>query len=162
MPTFQPKDRTIKLIVQANKLYHSGVSEENLDDYTSLVEDGGLSSTYGQPNKDFETIVYMTKNICWSIEMADPNGDDKDYNVSLISVIHKPKTGNPNFFTNDPLLVNSKTGKVCGIIAIDPNLPEKDDSYTIEFGIGYTDPSGSGGGMLKVDLDPKLRIRTRN
>ena len=158
------KDRTIKLTVQANKLYNSNITEQDIDNYTSLEEDGGLGNGFGDPNKDFETIVFMNKKVCWSIEMADPNGDDQHYSVSLNKVIHKPNTGNPNFFTSEELEVNERTGKVCGTIARNPNLPNKDDSYTIEFYVGYRNTTSQGGtqsGMVKVDLDPKLKISTR-
>jgi hypothetical protein len=162
MPNSKPKDRTIKLIVQANKLDNSNMTAEEIDKYTSLVEDGGLSSPFGAPNKDFETIVYMSKKVCWSIELSDPNGDDKYYNVALSKVIHKPDAGNPNFFTKDPLTVDPKTGEVWGKIAKNPNLDNKDDSYTIEFTIGFskTENGGIQTGMVLIELDPKLRIST--
>lgn len=160
MSTIQPKNRTIRLIVQANKLFNSDITPEEIDQYTSLVDDENLSSTFGQRNEDFETMVFMNYNICWSIEVNDPNGTDKNYRVALNSVIHKPYPGNPQFFTEDPLKVDPATGKVCGTIAIDPNLPEKDDSYTIEFDIEYVDNVGST--IVSVDLDPKLKIRSGN
>ena len=164
MAATQPKDRTIRLIVQANKLYNSDVTDQDIDDYTSLVEDDGLGNGFGDPNKDFETIVFMNKNVCWSIEMNDPNGDDQHYSVSLSKVIHKPNAGNPNFFTSESLDVNDKTGKVCGTISRNPILPDMDDSYTIEFYVGYGEKTQQGGqvsGMIKVELDPKLKISTR-
>lgn len=163
MPT-TPKDRTITLIVQANKLFNSEVKDKDIDKYTSLVEDGGLASGFGDPNKDFETIVFMNKNICWSIEMANIDGEDKNYNVSLSKIIHEPDAGNPNFFTKDELPVNSKTGKICGTITKNPNLPKKDDSYTIEFSIGYskTENGGVQTGIVLIELDPKLRINSKS
>ena len=158
------KDRTIRLIVQANKLFNSNVTEQDIDNYTSLEEDGGLGNGFGDPNKDFETIVFMNKKVCWSIEMADPNGDDQHYSVALSKIVHKPNAGNPNFFTSEELKVDSGTGKVCGTIARNPNLPNKDDSYNIEFSVGYYNTTQQGGtqsGIVLVNLDPKLRISTR-
>lgn len=161
MSTNRPTNRTIRLIVQANKLMNSSVTDEDIDNYTSLVVDNGTQNGFGAPNQDFETIVFMNKNICWSIEMANINNEDEHYSVSLSKVIHKPDAGNPNFFTTDPLLVNEATGQVCGTIALNPNLPNKDDSYTIEFAIGYSNRTPQGGvttGMILIKLDPKLRI----
>jgi hypothetical protein len=162
MPDFNPKDRTIRVIVQANKLFNTDLTEDDVDKYTSLEEDGGLTSAFGNPNRDFETIVYMSKRICWSIELNDPSGEDTNYSVSLSSVDHNPDDGNPNFFTQDSLTVNPGTGQVCGTIARNPNLPNKDDSYTIEFNIVYSTQDPPLSTIKAVFLDPKLKISTRN
>ncbi len=125
MPDFNPKDRTIKVIVQAYKLFNSDMSEEDVDKYTALVEDGGFGNGFGEPNRDFETIVYMNKRICWSIELSNSGGDNTNYSVALDNVFHNPDDGNPNFFTKDPLPVIPGTGQVCGTIARNPNLENK-------------------------------------
>jgi hypothetical protein len=164
MPNSNPKDRTIKLIVQAQELFNSEDSNNDMDKYTSLVDDTGFGNAFGEPNKDFETIVYMNKRICWTIEMDSTEGENQYYSVALSKVIHKPDAGNPNFFTSDPLNVNRGTGKVCGTIARNPNLPNKDDSYSIEFSIGFSKTTPNGGmqtGMLLLTLDPKLKISVR-
>lgn len=160
MLTINPKDRAIRLIVKANKLFNSNQTDSEIDECTSLMDDTGFGNAFGEPNKDFETIVFMNKKICWSIETADPNGEDRNYSVALTAVVHKPNPGNPQFFTKDPLTVNPGTGKVCGTIAKDPDLPEKDDSYTIEFNIEYNSPNGST--IMAIDLDPKLQIKKRD
>ena len=160
MPDFNPKDRTIKVIVQAYKLFNSDMSEEDVDKYTALVEDGGFGNGFGEPNRDFETIVYMNKRICWSIELSNSGGDNTNYSVALDNVFHNPDDGNPNFFTKDPLPVIPGTGQVCGTIARNPNLENKDDSYTISFNIEYNSKNGST--IVAIDLDPKLKIRTGN
>ena len=157
-------NRSIRLIVQANNLFNSNITEKDIDNYTSLVEDGGLGNGFGDPNKDFETIVYMNKNVCWSIEMANINGEDKDYSVSLSKIVHKPNAGNPNFFTTEELPVDSRTGQVCGTIAKNPNLENKDDSYNIEFSVGFSRTTPNGGsqsGIVLVTLDPKLKINIK-
>lgn len=154
-----PHDRSITVVVKAKDLfnYPTDITKQVVDDYTSLVEDGGLESRFGDSNKDFETIVFMNKNICWSIETADPNGEDRGYSVELVKVFHNPTPGNPNFFTSDPLNVNQRTGKVCGTISRSPILPDMDDNYTIEFVIGHSTGPNQGG-MVRIDLDPKLKI----
>ncbi len=166
MPTIDPSDRSITLIVKASELFNmpNTPTKKQMDDCSSLLEDGGLESRFGDSNKDFETIVFMNRQICWSIEAADPNGVDKGYSVGLVKVFHNPTTGNPNFFDNDPLLVNEKTGKVCGTIAKNSTLPEKDDSYTIQFSVGFSRTTPNGGmqsGITLFNLDPKLRISSK-
>lgn len=165
MAAIQPKDRTIRLIVEAEQLYNSNGGDENLDKYTSLVDDEGFGNAFGDPNANFETIVFMNKNVCWSIDKASNDGENQYYSVALSKVIHKPNAGNPQFFTKDPLEVNRGTGKVCGTISLNPNLPEKDDSYSIEFSVGFSKRTEQGGivsGMVIYTLDPKLKIRSGN
>lgn len=157
--TINPKNRTIRLIVQAKKLYNNHETETDVDNYTALVEDGGLKSDFGHANKDFETMVFMNKNICWSIEVADPRGEDLHYYASLAKVVHNPDAGNPNFFTAEELYLNPDTMQICGTIARNPNLPNKDDSYTILFYVGHS--SGNSTTTKLVVLDPKLKISVR-
>lgn len=156
MPTINPRDRTITVTVRAKELYNESnypPSETQMDANTYLLEDGGKRSGFGDPNKNFETIVFMNKRICWSIDVLDPNGEDRGYSVLLIEVFHNPTAGNPNFFNRNPLPVNRGTGQVCGTIATNPNLPNKDDSYTIKFSIAYGSTTPK-----EYNLDPKLRI----
>ena len=165
MSAIKPKDRTIRLIVEAEQLYNSDGGDANLDKFSSLVDDEGFGNAFGEPNANFETIVFMNKKGCWSIEKASNEGENQYYSVSLSKVIHKPNADNPQFFTKDPLEVNPGTGTVCGTIAKNPNLPEKDDSYSIEFYVGFRKKTEQGGvvsGMVKFTLDPKLKIRSRD
>jgi len=158
MPTINPRDRDITVTVKAKELYNETnypPTETQMDNNTSLIEDGGLGSGYGNANKDFETIVFMNKRICWSIEASDPNGVDRGYTVSLIEVFHNPTpVTNPNFFNSNPLRVNPGTGNVCGTISRSPILPDMDDNYTIQFSIAH------GTTTKTYNLDPKLRIST--
>jgi hypothetical protein len=53
---------------------------------------------------------------------------------------------------------------IANAISLNPNLPEKDNSYSIEFVVGYRKETEQGGvvsGMVIYTLDPKLKIRTR-
>ena len=157
MPTINPRDRSIAVTVKAKDLYNEinyPPTETQMDSNTYLLEDGGSRSGFGSPNKNFETIVFMNKRICWSIEILDPNGADRGYTVALIEVFHNPTEGNPNFFNTDPLPVNRGTGKVCGTIARSPLLPDMDDSYTIQFTVH------DGTTTKTYNLDPKLKIST--
>jgi hypothetical protein len=159
MPTINPRDRSITLTVKAKELFNETnypPREDQMDANTSLLEDGGLESRYGDANKDFETIVFLNKQICWSIAESDPNGVDRGYTVALVEVFHNPTAGNPNFFNRDPLPVNRGTGQVCGNIATNPNLPIKDDSYTIQFTIADSRTTKT------YNLDPKLKINQIN
>ena len=155
MPTINPRDRSITVTVKAKDLYNETnypPTETQMDANTSLLEDGGLGSGYGDPNKNFETIVFMNKRICWSIAVSDPNGVDRGYTVALVEVFHNPTEGNPNFFNSNPLQVNSGTGNVCGTIARSPILPDMDDSYTIQFTVH------DGTTTKTYNLDPKLKM----
>lgn len=165
MANGNPHDRSIRVIVKAKELYESNNPNDEgiMDANTRLVEDGGLESGFGNSNKNFETTVFMNKRICWSIELADPNGEDLHYSVSLSKVFHNPTAGNPNFFNQEELVVNSDTKKVCGTISRSPIISDMDDNYTIEFYVGYSNTTPQGGtqsGMVKLELDPKLRIST--
>ena len=158
MPTINPRDRSITLTVKAKELYKKKnypPSEDQIDANTSLLEDGGLESRFGDANKNFETNVFMNKKIIWSIALSDPDGDDKDYRVHLDYVKHTPEAGNPNFFDSENIIADPVTGKITGTISKNPNLPNKDDSYTINFII--TGPQMS----KEYILDPKLKISTR-
>ena len=162
MPEIDPRDRSIALIVKAKELFNLTVpvTKPLMDELTSIVEDGGFSSGFGNPNKDFETTVFMNKKVCWSIEADDPNGEDKGYIISLDKVFHNPTPSNPNFFNEDPLNVNRKTGKVCGTIARSPLLPDMDDNYTIQFEIRH-DISSHQSAIKLFNLDPKLKINIK-
>jgi len=157
MPTINPRDRDITVIVKAKDLYNETdypPTEAQMDNNTSLLEDGGLGNDFGNPNKNFETIVFMNKRVCWTITLNDPLGVDKGYTIALVEVFHNPTEGNPNFFNTDPLTVNRGTGKVCGTIARSPLLPDMDDSYTIQFTVH------DGTTTKTYNLDPKLRVKS--
>ena len=156
-----PRNRSIRVIVQAKKLFNTDMFESDVNNFTSLVEDDGLGNGFGDSNRDFETIVFMNKQICWSIELSDSSGEDKNYSVCLSSVFHNAEDGNPNFFTKEKLDVNPGTGLVCGLISRNPNLSNKDDNYTIEFDITYSTQNPPLSTIKSVLLDPKLKISVR-
>lgn len=150
-----PKNRKVTVTVKAKALFDLPYppSETQIDDNTALTDDDGFSSTYGDKNKDYETIVFMNYDMVWDIALSDKNGVDRGYSVALKSVSHNPVTGNPQFFTSNPINVG-RDKKVRGTISLDPNLPNKDDSYTINFTIS------DGSTTLDFPLDPKLKIST--
>jgi len=154
-----PKNRTITLKVKAKDLF--GLrgyppTEGQIDDNTYLIDDEGLESRYGAANKDYLTLVYMDKDITWSIALNDPKGEDLGYGVRLDYVRHTPNPGNPNFFDKEILNVDIDTGKITGRISRDPDLENKDDSYTINFIVENIRTS------KEFVLDPKLQIRKKN
>ena len=140
------KDQTIVVSVQAEQLYGLAPTEANIDKHTALVDGDGFGSEFGDRNKDFETEVFMNKKITWSIQ-----SDNDLFTCALVSVTHNPTDGNPQFFNRNPIPVR-KDGTVQGVIARNPNLTNKDDSYTINFTITFS------GVTLPYPLDPKLRI----
>jgi hypothetical protein len=149
------KSREITLTVKTSNLFNLPYppTKAQIEANTYLIDDEGLESRFGESNKDFETLVYMGKDIVWNIRSFEPFGVDNGYLAALESVSHNPDRGNPNFFEHDPLLVG-QNGSVCGVIATNPNWPNKDDSYTINFLILHE------GKAPKFPLDPKLRINT--
>lgn len=148
-----PKNRQVTITVKAKTLFNLPYppTKEQIDDNTALTDDEGYSSTFGNENKDFETLVFMNFDMIWDIKLDDKNGTDRGYSVALKSVSHDPKAGNPQFFTSNPLTVG-RDKKVRGTIAINPHLENPDDSYTINFSIS------NGPTTLDFPLDPKLRI----
>ncbi len=152
VPHLSAKNRTVTITVMAKDLFDADYppSKQVVDDYTALTDDTGFENQFGEPNKNFETIVFMKYMMVWAIKVSDKK-IDKGYEVALISVTHNPTKGNPNFFTKNPLQVG-KDKKVRGIITEDPKLPNKDDSYTIHFSIAH------GKDTKPFNLDPKLRI----
>lgn len=141
-----PKDRTIVITVEAGQLWAKPPTETNIDNYTALTDDEGFSSEFGEKTKDFLTEVFMAKKITWEIRSTNPS-----FTVALLSVTHNPTAGNPQFFNRNPIPVKNN-GKVEGVIARNPNMPNKDDSYTIHFTITF------GGVTLPYPIDPKLQI----
>ena len=148
-----PKNRKVTVTVKAKNLFDLPYppSETKIDEFTALTDDEGYSSEYGDKNKDYETLVFMNYEMIWDIELDDKNGTDRGYSVALKSVSHNPTAGNPQFFTSNPLNVG-RDKKVRGTIALNPNLQNPDDSYTINFTIS------DGTNTLDFPLDPKLRI----
>ena len=149
-PKLSPKNRTVTVTVMSKDLFKADYppSKKIVDDYTALTDDTGFENRFGDPNKNFETIVFMNFEMIWKIKVSNKE-IDKDYKVALISVTHNPVKGNPNFFKEKPVL---KGNKVKGIINNDPKLRNKDDSYTIHFSIKH------GKETRPYNLDPKLRI----
>lgn len=147
------KNRAITITVKTKELYDvlNEPGEQAIDNVTYLVDDEGLESRFGEGNKEYETIVFMGKNITWNIRSFEPLGEDRGYEASLVSVSHNPTDGNPNFFDSDTL-TPGKDGKIQGTISRNPNLKNKDDSYTINFKIIHN------GKPKPYPLDPKLKL----
>jgi hypothetical protein len=148
-----PEDRTLTVVVKAKKLYGEAANEDNVDKYTALRPDRGLASEFGVKNKTYETVIAMQHKMTWEIALATPNGEDRGYDVRLTSVTHNPTAGNPNFFDSESLTPGGNPKIIEGTISKNPNLPEKDDSYTINFEIS------NGTTWIPYPLDPRLRIK---
>ncbi|RKE95373.1 hypothetical protein [Ichthyenterobacterium magnum] len=151
------ENKAITIIVKANALFNAKYKPINLenviDEYVSLVDADGLTSPFGANNKDYLTYVYMKYGITWSIVLNTEKGEDKGYNVHLVDVVHDPKSGNPNFFTKEVLKANDKN-EIYGEITVNPDLKDKEDSYTIHFYISKGDEKSA-----ILPIDPKLQIR---
>jgi hypothetical protein len=149
-------DRTINVYVKAKELFEVGqtATEDQIDTRTALTVNHG---TDGQSDwtkhKNYEVTVYMNKQVTWDIKRFSPSGDDKEYEVKLVSVNHMPERGNPNFFNEEILNVGSD-GNITATITNDPQLTNNDDSYTIKFTITYD------GKEIPYVLDPKLKINS--
>lgn len=146
-----PKNRTINVFVRASQLFPLDPTEVNVDNNTELKDDKGSTCKYGDKKDNYKTEVFMYKKITWSIQSADPDGIDKGYTVALVSVSHKPIKGNPKFFNRNPLLVKNN-GTVWGKISKNPRLPNKYESYDINFTITHNAIKNP------FPLDPKLQI----
>ena len=156
MSTYKPMNRTINVYVKAKKLFEIGKSatETQVDTNTALtVNQGNDGQSDWTEHKDYEVTVYMNKSVTWDIKRYSPSGDDKEYEVKLVSVNHIPEQGNPNFFNEEILNVGSD-GNITATITNDPQLANKDDSYTIKFTITYDRKE------IPFIIDPKLAINS--
>ena len=137
------------LTIKVHELYSlNAPGEQDLDDLSSI--NNGISiSGYGKSKKDFVSEVPKNKHAKWLIEKNDPNGEDKNYDLRLISVTAK-NPGN-SVFDDNPLYVN-QDNEIKGKItkgAVNEIFP-----YTINFLISNKD-----GGDIKVySIDPELRL----
>jgi hypothetical protein len=147
------KNRQVDVIVKAHDLYPLHPTEKNVDDNTELLDDEKHKSSFGASKKNYETIVFMGFDMKWDIEVEYKNGEDKDYNVELVSVTHNPKpSGNPNLFDVNPLKPkkHSNNKSIYGTIVHSSPSPE---DYTIHFQIFKNDKDPH-----PFHLDPKLKI----
>lgn len=139
--------------VRAHELFNLPPTDANIDALTVLTDDEGYECQYGAKNMDFETIVYHDKDVIWDITTADPNGEDHDYTVALVSVEHKDIPNNAHFFGSGPLFP-SEDGTIKGQILDNPDTPELEDIYNINFTIKHNSITRA------FPLDPKLRVNT--
>ena len=148
----KPKNRHLDVIVKAHELYALPSTKRNVDDKTALIDDEGFASGFGDPKKNYETLVFKDYQVTWDIKVEDKNGQDKGYDVDLVSISHNPKPStNPNFFDHDPLVPDGNKKTITGTIANSPLLPDLEDNYTINFQIMYE------GVPRSFPLDPKLK-----
>lgn len=146
-----PKNRHLDVIVKAQELYSLSPTERNVDDKTALIDDEGFASGFGDPKKNYETLVYKDYQVTWDIKVEDKNGRDKGYDVDLVSITHNQTPGNPNFFNENQLNPGGNKKTITGTITNTPILPDMDDFYTINFQIMYE------GVPHYFPLDPKLK-----
>ena len=129
-----PKNRNLTIIVKADQLFNSRYNnpterEKVVDDCTSLLDDEGLESAYGDNNRNFTTIIYMDYNMIWNIALDDPSGNDKDYRVHLVDITQDSAE---SFFTQK-VLEPERDGKIYGKVVDNPSLDHKEEEYTIHF-----------------------------
>ena len=151
----KPKNRHLDVIVKAKELYALPPTERNVDDKTALIDDVGFASGFGEPKKNYQTLVFKDYQMTWDIKVEDKNGRDKDYDVELVSISHNSTPpDNPNFFNENKLEPDGNNKTITGTITNTPNLPDLDDNYTINFNIVYEGVSNS------FPLDPKLKANS--
>ncbi|WP_353780000.1 hypothetical protein [Winogradskyella sp. 3972H.M.0a.05] len=152
-----PKNRNLTIIVKANQLFNSHYQnpterDKVIDNCTSLLDDEGLESAYGDNNRNFTTIIYMDYNMIWEIALADPSGKDKDYKVHLVDITQDSAE---SFFTQK-VLRPERDGNIYGKVVDKINLDGKEEDYTIHF---YVSKGRESSPVLPID--PKLQIRKR-
>jgi len=150
------KNRAVTLTVKASDLFKADTSttkkmNKEVDNSTSIENDGGYTLPYKQPKKDFYTDVYKNFNITWSIKPAFPAGIDKGYVVKLVNIDQDTSSGNPNLFQKNPLPSEDGGKTVVGKVKVSD--PSTLDTYYIHFTI--TNPEGKTKPVYT--LDPKLR-----
>lgn len=150
----KPKDRTITLTVKASDLWAKGPSatQKQIDKYTKIENDGGKEAGYGDDKKNFNTNVWKAKHVTWDIVAKSPNGDDKGYEVTLVSISQK-KGSNTEFFKNMPLTPKSD-GHIKG--KVEKGATNDEDHYNINFCINNANVDS--GNNISFSLDPKLSI----
>ena len=153
MTTKTPKDADITITVKAKDLFPMPLSEQNVDNNTYLLDDEGFESRYGVSNKNYQTGVYLNKKITWNIKVADKNGDDKDYDVELVEIIHNPGDNNPDFFNGIIPKPGNNKKKISATIINEPSTSDLMDNYTIYFKIIH------GENWNTFPLDPKLKMK---
>ena len=147
-----PKNRHLDVIVKAHELYALPSTKQNLDDKTALIDDEGFESGFGEPKKNYETLVFKDYQVTWDIKVEDKNGRDKGYDVELVSISHNTTPpDNPNFFNENQLKPGGNKKTITGTITKLPHFPDIDDNYTINFNIVYD------GVPHYFPLDPKLK-----
>lgn len=149
----KPKKRNLEVTVKAHELYHLPSTEGNTDNMTELSDDERHRSPFGQSKKNYKTTVFKGYDITWKIKVEDKNGQDKGYEVELISISRNPTPStNPNFFDHDPLVPDCNKKSITGTITNIPSPSDLEEIYTINFQITYKGVSHC------FPLDPKLKM----
>ena len=150
------RNRKITLTVQASDLFKADTStkhkmQKEVDDNTSIENDGGYTLPYKQPKKDFYTDVYKNFEVTWDILLSSPNGADKGYVLKLVNIDQDSSSGNPNLFQKNPLISDDDGKTIHGKVKISDRITP--DTYYVHFTI--TNPEGKTNPVYT--LDPKLR-----
>lgn len=147
-------DRVINITVKAKGLFkHAPTkSQEKIDQYVKIKNEGGQESGYGQEKKNFNTNVFMKHNVTWKIASKDPDGKDSGYKVSFKNI----ENIKHNYFDRAELKpVDADMNTIVGTVSKDP-VPGKHDTYTITFKIENTQAKDSK--SFEFSIDPKLSI----
>ena len=148
--TTKAKDRTIDVVVDVAQLFFiANPTEQQVDEYTALIDDAGFGSPMRSPSKDYEVEVYRGKKVTWSIRKSDPHAF---FILSLMAVYQDPKAG--TLYFNENPLTQGRDGTISGTVMNLPDIPEPDDVYTIKFRI--TNPIDNT--YRDCTIDPKLKL----
>lgn len=150
-----PHTRDIVLKVKASKLIMLPPIPIYVNPNTALIDDEGFASDYGDNNRNYKTDVYLGYKVIWSIEVDDPKGADKGFDVKLYSISQDSLPYNANFFGVPEILSLDKGKTVVGTIKNVPPLLDMEDFYTIYFGIS----DNKGKSWQYFPLDPRLRMK---
>ena len=156
-----PKNRKLKIVVKAKKLFkeiqkikNPKDQEKIIDQCTALIEDGGLGSEFGDKNRDFITTIFEGFEMEWSSELSDKTEKDDGYKVVLDSVKQDLKRGESGFFTENP--IPAEKGKITGYVSGNISQDGQEEDYTIYFHITKGLET-----TIILPIDPKLQIRQK-
>ena len=147
----------ISLVIEAFALYEiANPPQVIVDSLTFLSDDNGGKSSTGA-NEDFQSTVYIDSEVKWIGDTMFPKAADKDYKISIDSIVYEPKDDDSDFFDKSTINANSddKT-TVTAKTKNDQSLEGKEDIYTINFSIHP--PSKKIGTSKSYHIDPKLKM----
>lgn len=147
----------ISLVVEASALYGiESPTPTQVDSLTFLSDDNGGKSSNGT-NEEFESLVYIDSDVKWIGDTMFPKAADKDYKISIDSIVYEQKDGDKDFFDKSTIDANgdNKT-TVTAKTKNDTTLEGQEDTYKINFSIHP--PNKATGNPKSFSIDPKLKM----